>query len=75
MEFLQGLGRLISLKDVCPNEVYTGGLDHQGSDGKFAYWWHDDIMQGMNILEGLSTFCRPQKHNVHRFTLNFDIGR
>ncbi|XP_033630704.1 tuberin-like [Asterias rubens] len=45
VEFLQGLGRLISLKDVCPNEVYTGGLDHQGSDGKFAYWWHDDIMQ------------------------------
>ncbi|XP_038058921.1 tuberin-like [Patiria miniata] len=45
VEFLRGLGRLISLKDVSPNEVYTGGLDHQGSDGKFAYWWHDDIMQ------------------------------
>ncbi|XP_022103490.1 tuberin-like [Acanthaster planci] len=45
VEFLQGLGRLISLKDVSPSEVYTGGLDHQGGDGKFTYWWHDDIMQ------------------------------
>ena len=26
--------------------IYTGGLDHTGADGKFAYWWHDDIMQG-----------------------------
>ncbi|XP_072035978.1 tuberin-like isoform X2 [Amphiura filiformis] len=45
VEFLEGLGTLISLKDMSTDAVYTGGLDHSGADGKFAYWWHDDIMQ------------------------------
>ncbi|XP_071965999.1 tuberin-like isoform X2 [Antedon mediterranea] len=45
VDFLRRLGTLISLTDVNPNEVYTGGLDHSGSDGKFAYSWQDDVMQ------------------------------
>ncbi|XP_071489878.1 tuberin-like [Diadema antillarum] len=45
MTFLKGLGQLVSLKNVDPDEVYTGGLDRTGSDGNFTYWWKDDIMQ------------------------------
>ncbi|XP_063961204.1 tuberin-like isoform X1 [Lytechinus pictus] len=45
MNFLRGLGQLVSLKDIDPDEVYTGGLDRTGSDGNFTYWWQDDIMQ------------------------------
>ncbi|XP_030839899.1 tuberin isoform X2 [Strongylocentrotus purpuratus] len=45
MNFLRGLGQLVSLKDIDPDEVYTGGLDRTGSDGNFTYCWQDDIMQ------------------------------
>ncbi|XP_077979844.1 tuberin-like [Glandiceps talaboti] len=45
VEFLRGLGQLINLKDSTGNEIYTGGLDHNGADGKFAYSWQDDVMQ------------------------------
>ena len=63
VQFLEGLGTLISLKDVSPDAVYTGGLDHSGGeDGKFAYWWHDDIMQGMvekSQLDEIDVFPQP----------------
>ncbi|KAJ8037419.1 Tuberin [Holothuria leucospilota] len=45
MNFLQGLGKLIPLQEAGRIEVYTGGLDTSGNDGKFVYWWKDDIMQ------------------------------
>ncbi|XP_002740570.2 tuberin-like [Saccoglossus kowalevskii] len=45
VEFLRGLGKLINLKDSEANEIYTGGLDCTGYDGKFAYSWQDDVMQ------------------------------
>nr|CAD7592885.1 unnamed protein product [Timema genevievae] len=41
-EFLQRLGTLISLKDA---DIFLGGLDRNGNDGKFAYVWQDDVMQ------------------------------
>ena len=48
-EFLRGLGSLVSLADCSPTEVYTGGLDRNGADGKFAYSCKDDTTQGMKI--------------------------
>lgn len=44
-EFLQRLGTLIKLKDADPQNVFLGGLDSRGDDGKFAYIWQDDVMQ------------------------------
>ncbi|XP_070579524.1 tuberin-like [Ptychodera flava] len=45
VEFLGGLGQLINLQDSAANEIYTGGLECNGADGKFAYSWQDDVMQ------------------------------
>ncbi|KAK7793760.1 hypothetical protein R5R35_000957 [Gryllus longicercus] len=44
-EFLQRLGTLIKLKDADPQNIFLGGLDRNGNDGKFAYIWQDDVMQ------------------------------
>ncbi|XP_078690983.1 tuberin-like isoform X3 [Branchiostoma floridae x Branchiostoma belcheri] len=45
VEFLSGLGHLIHLKDCNPDEIFLGGLDCNGNDGKFTYSWQDDAMQ------------------------------
>ena len=45
MEFLQRLGRLISLNEVDTRGTYIGGLEVSGEDGKFAYMWKDDVLQ------------------------------
>ena len=45
VEFLSGLGHLIRLADCKPGQVYVGGLNQDGSDGKFTYTWHEDFVQ------------------------------
>lgn len=45
LDFLEGLGPLLCLRDVPPDMVYLGGLDRSGTDGEFAYCYHDDITQ------------------------------
>ncbi|XP_047476530.1 tuberin-like isoform X2 [Penaeus chinensis] len=45
MTFLQGLGSVLELSSVSQNEVFLGGLDTKGNDGKLVYIWHDDVMQ------------------------------
>ena len=47
IEFLQGLGHLICLKECQEKVVYLGGLNPDGSDGEFTYAWHDEFMQGV----------------------------
>ena len=47
VKFTQGIGKLISLLDCSKTDIYTGGLDRNGADGKFAYSWRDSITQGM----------------------------
>ncbi|XP_050394969.1 tuberin [Patella vulgata] len=42
---VEQLGQLICLRDVNPDQVYTGGLASNGEDGQFAYSWQDDAMQ------------------------------
>ncbi|CAG8495580.1 25622_t:CDS:2 [Gigaspora margarita] len=44
INFLNNLGTLVRLKNC--KHVYTGGLDTDyDSDGKYAYYWEDDITQ------------------------------
>lgn len=45
MEFLKGLGTLIKLSDTDSHSIFLGGLERDGTDGKFTYIWQDDIMQ------------------------------
>ncbi|XP_050694251.1 tuberin-like isoform X2 [Eriocheir sinensis] len=45
MLFLQGLGTVLELSSVPEDEVFLGGLDTKGSDGKLVCIWHDDVMQ------------------------------
>ncbi|XP_022651499.1 tuberin-like isoform X3 [Varroa destructor] len=48
MNFLQGLGAYVRLKDIHGVSVYSGGLDTKyGEDGDFSIAWHDDVMQVM----------------------------
>lgn len=44
-EFLKNLGTLIKLSDAEPHDVFLGGLERDGTDGKFTYLWQDDTMQ------------------------------
>lgn len=46
MNFLQGLGAYVRLRDIQGVSVYSGGLDTKyGEDGDFSIAWHDDVMQ------------------------------
>ncbi|XP_044253656.1 tuberin [Tribolium madens] len=44
MEFLQNLGTLIRLADVNPRDIYLGGVDQGGADGKYMYTHQDDLV-------------------------------
>jgi tuberous sclerosis protein 2 len=44
MEFLQNLGTLIRLADVNPRDIYLGGVDQSGADGKYMYTHQDDLV-------------------------------
>ncbi len=45
LDFLRGLGALLSLRDLPRDMVYLGGLDRSGTDGEYAYCYYDDITQ------------------------------
>ncbi|XP_059218491.1 tuberin [Stomoxys calcitrans] len=44
VEFLRGMGTLVSLKEAAQNNLFIT-LDTGGADGKFTYVWKDDIVQ------------------------------
>ncbi|XP_075164593.1 TSC complex subunit tuberin isoform X2 [Haematobia irritans] len=44
VEFLRGIGTLVSLKEAAQNNLFIT-LDTCGADGKFTYVWKDDIVQ------------------------------
>eukprot|EP00794_Sanderia_malayensis_P008869 gene8869-9818_t len=66
VEFLSGLGDLICLPDCCPTEIYTGGLDRNGADGKFAYSWRDDITQVLSKTTAVFVLISVGKHLAKR---------
>ncbi|KAH9021119.1 hypothetical protein EDB83DRAFT_2270466 [Lactarius deliciosus] len=57
--FLEGIGRLISLRGQV--DVYAGGLDPD-EDGEYAYAWWDDIGQ---ILYHTATLMPNHPHDPH----------
>ena len=72
MSFLDGLGLLLRLKDSQEKSVYVGGLDLDGEDGDFTYYWQDEFVQGMEVyfpakreyLEYVSTSCVSDVQSV-----------
>lgn len=51
MQFLHGLGALISLKDIDKTATYLGGLDYSDGDGDFTYMWEDDVLQVLHVFK------------------------
>uniref|UniRef100_A0AAU7B8N1 Tuberin n=1 Tax=Pyrrhocoris apterus TaxID=37000 RepID=A0AAU7B8N1_PYRAP len=45
IRFLERLGTLINLPQADRQQVFLGGLETNGNDGKYAYIWQDDVMQ------------------------------
>ena len=45
LDFLEGLGPPLCLRDTPPDMMYLGGLDRSGTDGDFTYCYYDDITQ------------------------------
>lgn len=45
VDFLHKLGTLIKLEDVDPQLVFIGGMEQNGSHGRFAYIWQDDVIK------------------------------
>ena len=54
-DFLSGLGELISLTDCNPTDIFLGGLDRSGADGKFTYVWRDETTHGNFIFPFVSS--------------------
>ncbi|RWS15931.1 Tuberin-like protein, partial [Dinothrombium tinctorium] len=63
--FLKGLGNLIRLSSVKPEQIYLGGLTTDGSDGQFAFYWEDRLTQVIfhvaTLIPNKST--DPQRNN------------
>lgn len=70
MELLSGLGQLIRLSDSPPDLVYLGGLDRNGTDGEFAYFWQDEITQGL----GYPVICVSSVNIVYLHYSDFPCG-
>uniref|UniRef100_A0A8D8YNL1 Tuberin n=5 Tax=Cacopsylla melanoneura TaxID=428564 RepID=A0A8D8YNL1_9HEMI len=70
MEFLQRLGTLIKLTDADPLNVFLGGLETNGSDGKNTYSWQDEVMQVIfHVATMMPTLesdpnCNNKKKNI-----------
>ncbi|XP_017770423.1 PREDICTED: tuberin [Nicrophorus vespilloides] len=47
VQFLKNLGTLIKIQDVDPQLFFLGGLEQNGSDGKYAYIWQDGVIRVM----------------------------
>lgn len=54
----QRLGTLINLAEADRQQVFLGGLQTNGEDGKFSYMWQDDIMQVRSIYRFLNNQIR-----------------
>lgn len=67
-DFLSKIGTCIILNDIDPEVYFTGGLDVKGADGKYAYFWKDNVTQ---VIFHVATFMLlrendPQCHGKNR---------
>lgn len=65
-EFLKGLGTLIKLSDVDPQQVFLGGIETNGNHGNFAYVWHDDVIRVMFHVATLFPNKPTDPHCIHK---------
>lgn len=69
-DFLKRLGTLIKLTDANPLNVFLGGLETNGSDGKYTFCWQDEVMQVIfhvaTMMPTLETDpnCNNKKKNI-----------
>ncbi|ESP04643.1 hypothetical protein LOTGIDRAFT_61259, partial [Lottia gigantea] len=70
-KFVEELGNLICLRNIDPDQVYTGGLASQGEDGQFAYSWQDDAMQ---VIFHIATLMPNKKSDPNGNSKKRHIG-
>jgi len=67
-DFLSKIGSCIILNDIDPEVYFIGGLDVRGADGKYAYFWKDNVTQVIFHVATLMQ-CRdndPQCHGKNK---------
>ena len=68
VEFLHGLGNLISLKEVAQEKestTFLGGLSADDGDGDYTYLWEDDVMQ---VVFHVATMMPNRYYNIFKFS-------
>lgn len=70
-EFLRHIGTCIILNDIDPEIYFIGGLDVKGDDGKYAYFWKDNVTQ---VIFHVATFMLARENDPQCNNKNRHIG-
>lgn len=70
-DFLSKIGTCIILNDIDSEVYFIGGLDVKGDDGKFAYFWKDNVTQ---IIFHVATLMRARDNDPQCNNKNKHIG-
>lgn len=70
-EFLSHIGTCITLNDIDPEVYFIGGLDVKGDDGKYAYFWKDNVTQ---VIFHVATFMPARESDPQCNNKNRHIG-
>lgn len=70
-EFLKHIGTCIVLNDIDPEIYFIGGLDVKGDDGKYAYFWKDNVTQ---VIFHVATFMPARESDPQCNNKNRHIG-
>lgn len=70
-EFLSHIGTCIILNDIDPEIYFIGGLDVKGDDGKYAYFWKDNVTQ---VIFHVATFMLARDNDPQCNNKNRHIG-
>lgn len=70
-EFLGHMGTCITLNEIDPEIYFIGGLDVKGDDGKYAYFWKDNVTQ---VIFHVATFMPTRGNDPHCNNKNRHIG-
>jgi hypothetical protein len=70
-EFLSHVGNCIILEDIDPEIFFIGGLDVKGEDGKYAYFWKDNVTQ---VIFHVATFMPGRENDPQCNNKNRHIG-
>lgn len=70
-EFLGQIGTCIILNDIDPEIYFIGGLDVKGDDGKYSYFWKDNVTQ---VIFHVATFMLNRENDPQCNNKNRHIG-